>query len=76
MCRTCTIRAALILRTGYNEGVIIFFIVVLGLAGFLGTKRGPAGGTPVKLERSPENKKTKDVSGKRYWRHKFKPDII
>jgi hypothetical protein len=64
MCRTCTIRAALILRTGYNEGVIIFFIVVLGLAGFLGTKRGPAGGTPVKLNRSPENKKERMLAAK------------
>ena len=70
--RTCARCAAFALRTGHNEGIIFLFTVVLGLACFLGTKRGPAGDAPVKLERSPENKKNKDVSYKRYRKHKVK----
>jgi hypothetical protein len=69
--------ALVLRRTRHHEGNFFFlFSVVMSLIGILGRKLGPAGGAPGKLERSPENKKTKDVSGKRYWRHKFKPDII
>jgi hypothetical protein len=71
MCRTCTIRAALILRTGYNEGVIIFFTVVESLAGFL-RKPGSARGAPGELKRSPEGKSIKEVSYIRYQKHKVK----
>jgi hypothetical protein len=66
VCRTCARGAALVLRrTRHQEGSFFFFLgIITMLVGILGRKPGPTGGTPVKLNRSPENKKERMLAAK------------
>jgi hypothetical protein len=73
--RTCARGTSLVLRrTGHHEGRFFFFTGILSLASILGSLPGHARGAPVEFERGPERWRKRDVSRKRYQRHKFKPE--